>query len=93
MTNPQKMIGGVKRWEACHIQLNLFNEEITYIRHKYVKVNFEGVYKAICKRCSFVTFIKPVQVGVWRPRTDDEYKLVQKDNEEFNHFKKYEERT
>jgi hypothetical protein len=80
MTNWLKSIGGVKRSEACRIQLDLFGKESRYIRHKDLVLS-RTPFKAKCKTCSRISFIKPEQFFVWRPKTEEEVKALRDEYE------------
>jgi hypothetical protein len=79
-----KKIGSVMRSEACVVEMNLFGGDGKYIRHKLLKDNplpyymmnigksdedfKKFYYRAVCKRCGMVSFIKPKEYFLWRPK-------------------------
>ena len=59
--------------EICVTIRNVFNEGIQYRRHKFEKDSQSKEYKYICKKCRYITFIRPDKqyFSVARPTEED----------------------
>ena len=84
MTDYTKRIGSITRGETCVVEKNIYMEDGKYIRHKLIKDNPLPFYmvmdnnsdewrkkfyfRAVCKRCHFVSFVRPKEFFLWRPK-------------------------